>query len=92
LSNTNEVTLPATFTLGGEMQKILLFLRRCIAKTIPQLIAAGRAGGTAITIRLSDLSIKVRASSPLITKIGQIQINPRTAMLAIIATNFIPSS
>jgi hypothetical protein len=33
-----------------------------IAKIIPQLIAAGNAGGTAITIRFKDLSIKVAAS------------------------------
>jgi len=63
-----------------------------MAKTIPQLIAAGRAGGTAITIRFKDLSINVLTSSWFITKIGHIQQNPKTAILAIIATNFIPSS
>lgn len=58
---------------------------------MPQLIAAGRAGGTAITIRLSDLSIKVDTLAPYINKIGKIAMKPTTAMSAMIATNFIPS-
>lgn len=63
-----------------------------MAKTIPQLIAAGRAGGTAITIKFNDRSIKVFGSAPLIIKTGIIQKKPKTAIHAKIATNFIPSS
>jgi hypothetical protein len=62
-----------------------------MANTIPQLIAAGKAGGTAITIKLSDLSISVETEAPCINKIGKIAMKPTTAMSAIIATNFIPS-
>jgi len=92
LSNTKLVTLPAKLTRGGDIQNILLFLSRYIAKTIPQLIAAGRAGGTAITIKFNDRSMKVRGSDPLITNTGQMQIKPKTAIHARIATNFMPSS
>lgn len=56
LSNTINCTLPLTFTLGGEIQKILCFFSLLIAKTVPTVIAAGRAGGTVIVIRSSDLS------------------------------------
>jgi len=86
------VTLPAKFTLGGDIQNILLCLSRYIAKTIPQLIAAGRAGGTAITIKFNDRSIKVRGSAPFMIKTGIMQKKPKTAMHAKIATNFMPSS
>jgi hypothetical protein len=74
------------------MQKILQFFSLWMAKTIPQLIAAGKAGGTAITIRFSDLSMKVLTSDLFIIKIGQIAQKPSTAIMAMIATNFIPSS
>jgi hypothetical protein len=74
------------------MQNILQLFNLCIANTMPQLIAAGNAGGTAITIKLSDLSIKVLTSDLFIISIGQIAQKPSTAIMAIIATNFIPSS
>jgi hypothetical protein len=74
------------------MQNILQLFSRWMANTMPQLIAAGSAGGTAITIRLSDLSMKVLTSDLFIMSIGQIAQKPSTAIIAIIATNFIPSS
>ena len=64
LSKTIMFTLPETFTLGGEMQKILFFLRRLIAKAVPAVIAAGRAGGTVIVIRLRHLSTMSEVSQP----------------------------
>lgn len=62
-----------------------------MAKIIPQLIAAGNAGGTAITIKLRDLSIKVAGSDLFLIRDGIIAKNPTTAIKAIINTNFIPS-
>ena len=37
-------------TREGLMQIILLFFKRCKAYNVPTLMAAGRAGGTAIVI------------------------------------------
>ena len=82
---------PAILTLGGEIQKIFYFFNLWIAKTIPQLIAAGKAGGTAITTKFSDRSIKVDTDASYINKIGKIAMNPITAIKAIMATNFMPS-
>jgi hypothetical protein len=62
-----------------------------IAKIIPQLIAAGNAGGTAITIRFKDLSIKVAGSDLFLIREGIIAKKPTTAIKAMIKTNFIPS-
>ena len=56
LSKTIMFTLPATFTLWGEMQKIFFCLRRETAKAVPAVMAAGRAGGTVIVMRLRHLS------------------------------------
>ncbi len=47
---------PATFTRGGDMQKILFFLSLANANNVPAVIAAGSAGGTVIVIRSKDLS------------------------------------
>ena len=79
-------------TLGGEIQKIFYDFNLLRAKTIPHDIAAGSAGGTAITIRLSDLSTNVEIDAYYFNSIGNIAIKPSTAIIAIIATNFIPSS
>ena len=59
LSKTNVEMRPAILTRGGEMQKIFADLSLFIAKITPHDIAAGRAGGTAITSKLRLLSIKV---------------------------------
>ena len=48
LSNTKVSIYPAMFIRGGDMQKMFFFLRRLIAKTIPQDMAQGSAAGTAI--------------------------------------------
>ena len=59
---------------------------------MPHDIAAGNAGGTAITIILSDLSIKVETYAPYKSKTGKININPSIEHIAIIPTNLMPSS
>lgn len=92
LSNAKVVTRPARFTLGGEIQKILALRSRDIAKTVPQVMAAGKAGGTVIVIRSNDLSIRVAASLPYLSMIGTVARKPRIANTAMMATNFIPSS
>ena len=56
LSKTIKLTLPATLTLGGEIQKIFFFLSLDKANTVPAVIAAGKAGGTVIVMRSNDLS------------------------------------
>jgi hypothetical protein len=73
------------------MQKIFYFFNLWIAKTIPQLIAAGRAGGTAITTKFSERSTRVDTEASYISKIGKIAMKPTTAIKAIMATNFMPS-
>ena len=57
LSNTIKLTLPLTFTRGGDMQKILLRFSLAIAKAAPAVMAAGSAGGTVIVIRSKDRSM-----------------------------------
>jgi len=73
------------------MQKILDALSLLIAKTIPHDIAAGRAGGTAITSKLRLLSINVTASTPRLINKGTSTRNPMKAHIAIKPTNFILS-
>lgn len=84
--------LPDKLTLGGEMQKILCFFSLNIAKATPQLIAAGKAGGTQMTIKFRNLSINVEDGIPNLMKAGSKQTKPRIAMQAISKTNFIASS
>jgi len=92
LSNTKVVIRPERFTLGGEMQKIRCFLRRKMANATPQLIAAGRAGGTQMTIKFRKRSIKVVDEIPREMNEFRRQINPSTAMQAIRSTNLIASA
>ena len=92
LSNTKVVTRPAILTLGGEIQNIFWLLSLRIAKIIPHDMAAGSAGGTAITMRFKERSISVETDASYRSKMGKIAIKPTTAMRAIIATNFMPSS
>ncbi len=80
LSKTMRFTLPATFTLGGEIQKIFFFFNLLIAKTVPTVIAAGRAGGTVIVIKSSDLSIIGQAAYPYLIIKGKVPMKPSTAM------------
>ncbi len=74
------------------MQKILWFFRRKIAKATPQLIAAGSAGGTQITIKFKKRSIKVADSIPIEMKLLRRRTKPSTAIQAMSSTNFIASA
>ena len=58
--------MPLTFTLGGEIQKILLFFSLLIANATPTDIVAGSAGGTVIVMRSRDLSINPSVSIPFL--------------------------
>lgn len=78
LSKTKVVILPDKFTLGGEIQKILCFLSLKIAKATPQLIAAGKAGGTQMTIRFRNLSMNVEDAIPNLKKL---EVNKRNRVL-----------
>jgi len=57
-----------------------------IAKATPTVMAAGKAGGTAIVIRFKDLSIKVEVSVFWLIKTGRVQTNPITPIRAIALT------
>jgi len=57
-------TLPLTFTLGGEMQKIFFFLSLPMAKIVPMVMAAGKAGGTVIVIKSRDRTMILPAVNP----------------------------
>lgn len=84
--------LPDKLTLGGEIQKIFCFFSLKIAKATPQLIAAGKAGGTQMTIKFKNLSINVEDGIPNLINAGSKQTKPRIAMQAINNTNFMASS
>ena len=64
LSKTKVVIWPAMLIRGGDMQKMSCFLRRLIAKTIPQDMAAGRAGGTVTVNKSSVRSIMIAKGTP----------------------------
>lgn len=57
LSNTKVLILPATLILKGEIQKILKFLSLPIAKSVPHVMAAGKAGGIVMVTKFKDLSM-----------------------------------
>ena len=73
------------------MQKILLLFKRLIAKTIPQDIAAGRAGGIDTVIKLRPLSTTRTVGTPIFIWTGADAQMPRRAIIAIIPTNLNPS-
>jgi hypothetical protein len=73
------------------MQKIRYSFNLRIAKIIPQAIVAGKAGGTAMTIKLRVLSRKVSHGAFYFIMIGNKQRNPIIAIRAITKTNLIPS-
>lgn len=72
LSKTKVSINPAILTLSGAIQKTSCFRSLCTANMIPQLIAAGKAGGTQITIKLPSLSRISARESPLVTITGKI--------------------
>ena len=70
------------------MQKILRFFSLDIAKAVPTVMAAGRAGGTVIVIRSRDLSTMSAVSRPSPIIIGRVQRNPIIAISPILKMNF----
>ena len=91
LSNTKVVTVPATLTLYGAMQKILSFFSRLIAKTTPHERAAGMEGGTQMVSMSRLLSVIFMALVPVLIMKGTTQQKPRMARQAIMPTNLSPS-
>ena len=73
-------------TRGGEMQKMSFFLSLRTAKATPTDITAGRAGGTVIVIKSSDLSIITAIPTPDATMAGIVKAKPKIAMKAIMNT------
>ncbi len=59
-----------------------------IAKTVPTVIAAGKAGGTVIVTKSNDLSIIAAASYPYSIINGKVPKNPRIAKTPIEKINF----
>lgn len=86
MSKTKVLILPLTFTLGGEIQKILDFFNLIIANATPTDIVAGNAGGTVIVIRSKDLSISDETSVSYAIKAGSVLANPMIPTKAIIPT------
>ena len=81
LSKTNRFTRPDTFTRGGEIQNIFFLFKRLIAKAVPAVIAAGKAGGTVIVIRSNDLTIMAHRTYPYWIIIGSVAKNPSNASI-----------
>lgn len=74
------------------MQKMFpLFLRRWIANTMPQDMAAGRAGGTATVIMSSPLIMSAFSGTPEFSWNGIVRKFPKIATNAIMPTNFMLS-
>mmetsp|Transcript_36645 Transcript_36645/g.86768 ORF Transcript_36645/g.86768 Transcript_36645/m.86768 type:complete len:393 (-) Transcript_36645:932-2110(-) len=83
---------PARFTLHGEMQKMFAFLRRSMANSIPMVMAAGSAGGTAM-VTMSQALRMISRSSTLYSMNDWIdEMNPHTAIVAMTAMNLKESS
>lgn len=57
-----------------------------IAKATPTDIAAGKAGGTVMVIKSSDLSMSYCVSVPYAIRAGRVQANPKIPTIAIIPT------
>lgn len=92
LSKTIILTLPATFTRGGEMQKILFFLSLASAKRVPAVIAAGKAGGTVIVIKSNERSTISSVGSFYSIICFKVDMNPMTAIIPITKINLSESS
>ena len=91
MSKTKVEICPAMLTLGGEMQKMSWPFRRLTANTIPQLMAAGIAGGTAIKIMSRALSRRISGLTPIDICIGMVEMLVTMANTAMMPTNFNPS-
>ena len=92
LSNTTVEIYPAMFIRGGEIQKIECDLRRLRAKTTPQDIAAGRAGGTTTVIKSRVRSITDLIGTPSYNCKCMVEKLATIARHAIMPMNFIPSA
>lgn len=77
--------------LGGEMQKMSYFFSLLMAKTIPQDMAAGSAGGTVTVMRSSALSMRILTGTPSFICKGIVVMIPTKARRAIRPTNLKPS-
>jgi hypothetical protein len=88
LSKTMILIIALTFTFGGEVQKILLFLSLPIAKEIPKAIAGGKHGGTMDVSMLMLLSNTVSGFPVLFSSIngGITRMHPKTPMIDITPT------
>jgi len=86
------LTLPATFTRGGEMQNIPFFLSLARAKRVPTVIAAGSAGGTVIVIKSKERSTISSVGRFYSIICFNVDINPMTAIIPITKMNFNESS
>jgi hypothetical protein len=58
---------------------------------MPQLIAVGNEGGTAIKMQLNARSIIIFTEEPFFSRIGSKIANPVIAIRPIMKTNFMPS-
>ncbi len=70
------------------MQKIFFFLSLLIAKAVPAVIAAGKAGGTAMVIKSNDLSTMFATCSPCLSISGSVAKKPSTATQPMAKMNF----
>jgi len=68
------------------VQKIWSFFNREMAKVIPTVMVAGKAGGTATVIRSSDWSTKTSVYVPKATSLGTVAQKPMIATKAMIKT------
>ena len=73
------------------MQKIFCLFRRAIAKTMPQDMAAGRAGGTVTVKRSRVRSIIIARGTSMPAWIGRVAMLPTNARTAMMPTNLKPS-
>ena len=88
LSKTIRLTLPVTFTRGGEIQNILLRLSLAIAKAAPAVMAAGRAGGTVIVIRSRERSMISSKLRFYLSIRGRVAMKPAMAIKPMKKMNF----
>ena len=83
LSNTMRLTLPATFTLGGEIQKILFSFNLEIEYTVPIVMAEGRIGGTVIVIKSKHFIAIYLLVYPASIRYFTVEAKPKTDRKAI---------
>lgn len=76
---------------GGEMQKILFFLSRFVAKTIPTDIETGKAAGIAVVIKFKALRIAFFSDCPIFILDGTVAIMLAKATIAMMPTNLMLS-